>query len=317
MSFAAETKKELTQIEESTASACSELQAILALGAFFVTIEDRSQMMVETENVATARRIYTSLKGLFDVRPEVIVRKKMRLKKNHIYAVRLRGLQAEMVLSELGYEGVIQDGFLEPNWRAPDGDENKRAFLRGAFLAGGSVNAPGSQSYHLEVYSASPAMSECILTYMNEYDLHARRTARKKGFIVYLKEGEKIVDFLNLIGAVKALLKFEDTRILKGMRNQVNRLVNCETANLNKTISAAVRQMETIQYIEHRTGLEQLPDHLREVAQARIRYPEATLQELSRRLGNRVSKSGLNHRFKKLEELADRLRGGSSSQIGK
>lgn len=316
MSFAAETKKELTQIEENAANTRSELQAILALGASFVTLENRRQMLVETENVATARRIYTSLKGQFDARPEVIVRKKMRLKKNNIYAVRLTGGQAEGVLAELGYKAAIEDGPLTSVWVEPGDDESKRAFLRGAFLAGGSVNAPGSPSYHLEMYSASKVLAERILEYMNEYQLHARLTPRKKGYIVYLKEGEKIVDFLNLIGAVRALLKFEDTRILKGMRNQVNRLVNCETANLNKTISAAVRQLETIQYIEHRTGLEQLPEHLREVALARIRYPEATLQELSKRLGNRVSKSGLNHRFKKLEELANRLRGHTASQLG-
>lgn len=151
-------------------------------------------------------------------------------------------------------------------------------------------------------------MAETVLALMNDYELHARLTTRKKGYIVYLKEGEKIVDFLNLIGAVRALLKFEDTRILKGMRNQVNRLVNCETANMNKTIAAAVRQLENIQLIEAHMGLQQLPDSLRVAAELRLRYPEANLQELCRRMGNRVSKSGLNHRFRKMEEIAERLR---------
>ncbi|GEO26155.1 putative sporulation transcription regulator WhiA [Alicyclobacillus acidoterrestris] len=308
MSFAAETKKELTQIEQDACCAKSELQAILGLGGCFVTVDGRRQLVVETENVATARRIYTVLKETFGTRCEVIVRKKMRLKKNNVYAIRLTALQAEVVLSELGWTGETEDGPLAANWPKPDADCCNRAFLRGCFLAGGSVNAPGSPSYHLEIYAASANMAETVLALMNDYELHARLTTRKKGYIVYLKEGEKIVDFLNLIGAVRALLKFEDTRILKGMRNQVNRLVNCETANMNKTIAAAVRQLENIQLIEAHIGLQQLPDSLRVAAELRLRYPEANLQELCRRMGNRVSKSGLNHRFRKMEEIAERLR---------
>lgn len=313
MSFAADTKKELTQIDQQSCCARSELRAILGLGGCFAAIEGRRQLVVETENVATARRIYTILKEQFETRCEVVVRKKMRLKKNNVYAIRLPSAAAESVLEQLGWTGAVQDGPLAANWPKPDDDCCKRAFLRGSFLAGGSVNAPGSPSYHLEIYTVSEPMARMVLELMNEYELHARLTPRKKGHIVYLKEGEKIVDFLNLIGAVQALLKFEDTRILKGMRNQVNRLVNCETANLNKTITAAVRQLENIQYIDHRLGLQQLPDNLREVAELRLRYPEANLQELCRRLGNRVSKSGLNHRFRKIEEIADRLRGNRTT----
>lgn len=311
MSFAAETKKELTQTEQDESCRKSEICAILALGGSFVSADERRQLVVETENVATARRIYTSLKEQFAIRSEVIVRKKMRLKKNHVYAVRFPVTQAETVLAELGWSGAIRDGEVDAAWPIPENDECKRAFLRGCFLAGGSVNAPGSPSYHLEIYISSENTAMTVLTLMNEYDLHAKLTSRKRGYIVYLKEGEKIVDFLNLIGAVQALLKFEDTRILKGMRNQVNRLVNCETANMNKTIAAAVRQVETIQYVDHRIGLEQLPDHLREVAEVRLQHPEANLQELCHRLGNSVSKSGLNHRFRKLEHIAENLRSGT------
>lgn len=310
MSFAAETKKELTQIHQDECCTKSELRAILALSGTFIAAENGYNLVVETENVVTARRIYTSIKDLFKIRSEVIVRKKMRLRKNNVYGVRLSQMQATVVLGELGWTGVVHTGELDPDWPPPQSECCKRSFLRGCFLAGGSVNAPGSPSYHLEIYALSKLMGQFMLELMNEFELHAKLTSRKRGFIVYLKEGEKIVDFLNLIGAVHALLKFEDTRILKGMRNQVNRLVNCETANMNKTISAAVRQLETISYVDHRMGLEQLPDHLREVAEARLRNPEANLQELCRQLGNRVSKSGLNHRFRKLEEIAEHLRSG-------
>ena len=314
MSFAAETKKELTQLTSDAAASRFELMAILALGAVFKTFDGRSELAIETENVATARRIYTSLKDLCHVRPEVVVRKKMRLKKNHVYTVRLPRVQAEAVLSDLGYRGSYEEGPLSAAWDLPPVDELRRAFLRGAFLAGGSVNAPGSSSYHLEIYAPSRDLAHWVHELMNVYELHARMTNRKKGYIVYIKEVEKIVDFLNIIGAVRALLQFEDRRILKGMRNQVNRLVNCETANMNKTISAAVRQLEHIRWIEQTIGLDSLPEHLREVADIRLRHPEANLQELSKLLNGRVTKSGLNHRFRKLEEIA--LQHRDRSNIG-
>ena len=160
----------------------------------------------------------------------------------------------------------------------------------------------------MEITATNAEWARKIQSLMNEYGLHAKVIARKRGYVVYLEEGEKIVEFLSLIGAHQALLKFEDVRILKGMRNQVNRLVSCETANMNKTISAAVRQLEVIQFIDDHMGLSNLPDKLREVAEIRRKYPEVNLQELCDRMSHKVSKSGLNHRFRKLEEIADKLR---------
>ncbi|SIT02611.1 DNA-binding protein WhiA [Alicyclobacillus vulcanalis] len=308
MSFAAETKKELTQIASDPAATRYELMAVFALSASFRLKEGAGALVMETENVATARRVYTSIKQLFGLRPEVVVRRKMRLKKNHVYTLRLSRAQAEQVLEQLEYRGEIAEGPLACAWSLPRRDEARRAFLRGAFLASGSVNAPGSSSYHLEMYAHSHDLADWLMHLMNHYGLNARVTARKKGYIVYIKEVEKIVEFLSVIGAVRALLQFEDRRIVKGMRNQVNRLVNCETANMNKTISAAVRQLEHIRLIEHTLGLESLPEHLREAAMLRLQYPESNLQELSAAIGGRVSKSGLNHRFRKLEEIAQALR---------
>jgi len=312
MSFAGQTKKELTLVIADSCCRRTEMEAILAQSAEIVFVDDTRKILVaETENVATARRIYTQMKEQFHLQPEVAVRKKMRLKKNNVYGVRTTFAQAEQLVQSLG-------------WALPEGAGHltavlpkrvkaccKKAFLRGAFLAAGSVNAPGSNSYHLEINASSAGLANQIQTYMNHFGLHAKQIRRKKGYVVYLKEGEKIVEFLSVIGAHQALLKFEDVRIIKGMRNQVNRLVNCETANMNKTISAAVRQVEMIQYIDHRIGLEQLPPHLREVAEMRLELPETNLQELSERLSQRVSKSGLNHRFRKLEQIADQLREGT------
>lgn len=308
MSFAAQTKKELTLVVDPPCCQQTELSVIVAFNGVIRTVDGRVTLDVETENVATARRIYTQVKDLLHVHPEVVVRKKMRLKKNNVYAVRVSAAQVPVVLTGLGWEVPSEIGESSPVLPRPRKTCCRRAFLRGAFLAGGSVNDPGSNSYHLEVTAANLEQATLVLRMMNQhFDLHAKLIQRKNGYVVYLKEGEKIVEFLSIIGAHQALLKFEDVRILKGMRNQVNRLVNCETANLNKTIGAAVRQLEVIRYIDERIGLQSLPDHLREVAELRLRHPDINLQELSRRLTTRVSKSGLNHRFRKLEDIAAKL----------
>ena len=189
----------------------------------------------------------------------------------------------------------------------------KRAYLRGAFLAGGSVNNPETSAYHLEVYSLYKEHSEGLMQIMNEFDLNAKTIERKKGFVTYLKEAEKISDFLSLIGAHQAMMRFEDVRILRDMRNSVNRIVNCETANLNKTIGASVRQVENIKYIDRTIGIDQLPERLQEIARLRVAYKEVSLKELGEKLSSgTVSKSGVNHRLRKIDEIADSLRRGES-----
>lgn len=287
----------------------SELEAMLALNGVIQYLDGRKSLDVETENVATARRIYTLLKSQFELHPEVLVRKKMRLKKNNVYAVRVVQ-HFDRVLQGLGWKEWPEAGDIGPSDITKRKSCCRRSYLRGAFLAAGSVNDPGSSSYHLEVGANCQELARRLRDLMNGYGLHAKLIRRKKGYVVYLKEGEKIVEFLNIIGAHQALLKFEDVRILKGMRNQVNRLVNCETANLNKTIGAAVRQLEVIQLIDKHLGIANLPAKLREVAELRIKYPEVNLQELTMHLQQKVSKSGLNHRFRKLEEIAEKFRDG-------
>lgn len=308
MSFAAQTKKELTTVVADVCCSRAELQALVALNGRIHVVETRRVLDVETENVSTARRIYTQVREIAHLHPEVLVRKKMRLRKNNIYAVRITG-NVDKFLEMMDLHLDLDDLTAQ----VPEQSCCRRSWLRGAFLAAGSVNDPGSNSYHLEIAVHSPKLALRIQELMVDEDLNPRIIRRKNGLVVYLKEGEKIVELLSMMGAHQALLKFEDIRILKGMRNQVNRLVNCETANMNKTISAAVRQLEVIQLIDDRMGLDQLPDHLREVADARRRYPEVNLQELCQRLGNKVSKSGLNHRFRKLEQIADKLRGGQQN----
>ena len=184
----------------------------------------------------------------------------------------------------------------------------RRAYIRGAFLAGGSISDP-NKSYHFEIVCGELAQAEYVRDMINSFDLDAKIVTRKKTFVVYLKEGSQIVDVLNIMEAHIALMELENVRILKEMRNSVNRKVNCETANINKTVSAAVRQMEDIVYVRDTVGLDYLPEGLRDVALTRLENPDATLKELGILMADPVGKSGVNHRLRKISEIADKLRG--------
>jgi DNA-binding protein WhiA len=308
MSFAAQTKKELTLIETEPCCVKAELSALIRMNGAVQVSNQRVILDISTENAAIARRIYILLKKSFQVHIELLVRKKMRLKKNNIYIVRVP-VQVQEILAELG---IVSEGFQFNSGiekRVIKNNCCKRAYLRGAFLAGGSVNNPEGSSYHLEIASMYEEHCQALVHLANRVNLNARCIERKKGFVFYIKEGEKIIEFLSIIGAHQALLRFEDVRIMKDMRNSVNRLVNCETANLNKTIGAAVRQIENIKLLQKEIGLENLPEKLREVAEIRMQYPDVNLQEVGDLLKGPVSKSGVNHRLRKIDQLADKIRG--------
>jgi len=183
----------------------------------------------------------------------------------------------------------------------------KRAFIRGAFLASGSISAP-EKGYHFEIVCNTAEKAQRLCDMIGSFGIEAKVTLRKKNYIVYIKEGSQIVDILNVMEAHVALMNFENIRILKEMRNSVNRQVNCETANINKTVNAAVKQIEDIRYIERVKGFESLRDNLAEIAGLRLQYPEATLKELGMMLNPQVGKSGVNHRLRKLSVIADELR---------
>lgn len=317
MSFASETKKELTHMDVSDSDAKVELAAFIRMNGAISFSNQLVIMDVQTENAAIARRMYQLLKDLYEVPIELLVRRKMKLKKNNVYIVRLksgtRGILEDLRILEppMTFTKSIDRGFVKKR-------SAKRAYLRGAFLASGSVNNPETSSYHLEIFSVYEEHNEAICALMNQFDLNARTLERKNGFITYLKEAEKITEFLSIIGATSALLHFEDVRIMRDMRNSVNRLVNCETANLNKTINAAVRQIDNIKYIQSTVGLEALPERLRESAALRIANEDVTLKELGEMLTTgQVSKSGINHRLRKLDQIAERLRSGETpAQVG-
>ncbi|GIP46156.1 putative sporulation transcription regulator WhiA [Paenibacillus sp. J45TS6] len=307
MSFAAQTKKELTLIESEPCCEKAELSALIRMLGSVQLSNKKVILDVSTENAAIARRIYSLLKKHFQVHTELLVRKKMRLKKNNVYIVRVP-VRVQEILNELE---IVSEGFIFTPGINPNAIHKnccKRAYLRGAFMAGGSVNNPEGSSYHLEIASMYEEHCQALVDLANEFNLNARCIERKKGFIFYIKEGEKIIEMLSIIGAHQALFKFEDVRIMRDMRNSVNRIVNCETANLNKTIGAAVRQIENIKLLDKEVGLETLPDKLREVAEVRLANPDINLKEVGELLKGTVSKSGVNHRLRKIDEMAEKIR---------
>ena len=183
----------------------------------------------------------------------------------------------------------------------------RRAFLRGAFLAGGSISDP-NKSYHFEIVCKTLEQAEQLRDIINSFAIEAKIVERKKHQVVYLKEGAQIVDMLNIMEAHVALMNLENVRILKEMRNSVNRKVNCETANISKTVNAAVKQLEDIVFIRDKAGLDSLPDNLREIALLRLENPDAPLKELGTFLDPPVGKSGVNHRLRRISEIAETLR---------
>lgn len=306
MSYASEVKKELTTLEVHFGNAKAELMALIRMNGSLGLSNHRFILNVQTENPATARRIYSLLKQFYDVESELLVRRKMKLKKNNLYIVRLNK-GSDYVLKDLD----ILDGF-QLKETVPldflDDDAKVRSYLRGAFLATGSVNNPETSSYHLEIYSLYEDHNQTICEMMNRYSLNARTAKRRSGYITYLKEAEKIADFLSLIGATSSMLKFEDVRIMRDMRNSVNRIVNCENANFNKVADAANRQIESIKYLDKKIGLNNLPVKLQEIAIARMAHPEVSLKELGELVpGGPISKSGVNHRLRKIMEQAEKM----------
>lgn len=310
MSFAADVKKELTTLDVHRESAKAELAALIRMNGALSIANRHFVLNVQTENAAISRRIYTLLRDHYDVQAEFIVRRKMKLKKNNIYIVRLKqDTQAILmdldIFDDYGLSDQISDMIIGNN-------ERMKAYLRGGFLAGGSVNNPETSRYHLEIYSLYENHSRELQEMMGYFNLNAKTLNRRNGYITYLKGAEDISDFLTLIGATTSMLKFEDVRIVRDMRNSVNRLVNCETANMSKTIDAATKQIEAIDYIESRVGLEALNHKLREVAELRVLHPEISLKELGEIApSGPISKSGVNHRIRKIIEFADKLREGT------
>lgn len=309
VSYASDVKKELTSLPVHPEHAKAELAAFLRMNGVLSLHDHQFSLDITTENPAIARRIFSLIKTAYGIEPLLIVSKKMKLKKNYQYLVRLQK-QVHEILTDLeifdSNNGLIT-GIPE---KIMSSEQRAMSYLRGAFLASGSVNNPETSRYHLEIYSLYEDHNQDLLKLMNNFFyLNAKETRRRSGYIGYLKEAEKIGDFLHIVGAVNAMLAFEDLRIMRDMRNSVNRLVNCDTANLKKTANAAAKQVEDIQLIEEKFGLENLPEKLTVLARFRLTHPELSLKEVAAQIPDGpISKSGVNHRFQKIREIAKQLK---------
>lgn len=314
VSFSTKTKNELSRLEiEDIDSARAELAAIIQISGYMnLTGLKELDLEIGTENGATSRRIYNLFKMIYDYQPEIEVRKNTNLKRTNRYInivsddgmarhiLKDIGLIDEDTNLIFGIENRVSDKFKKNM-------EMRRAYLRGVFLGGGSLSNP-EKMYHLEFITNDHIFGEELLELLNYFSLNAKTIVRKDYHIVYIKEGEKIVDFLNIIGAHNALLKLENIRILKEMRNNINRIVNCETANIAKIANASLRQIQKIEKIQKHMGLETLPDNLRETAELRLENQNLSLAELGELHNPKVGKSGVNHRLRKLERIADNIK---------
>ncbi|WP_024622232.1 DNA-binding protein WhiA [Metaclostridioides mangenotii] len=312
MSFSTDTKNELARIlPEERSVAVAELAAIVkSAGSIQIAGYKKINLKILTELNSIARKVFKLLKNNFDINTTISINKNQMLKRNNSYVLTVTD---EMGATELLRElGMLEsgDGFFTVD-KVPEKlieqDECKRAFLRGAFLGGGSISDP-DKSYHMEFVTNSEEFAISLKDLINSIGLNSKIVPRKSNHIVYLKESEQISDLLSVIGAHNALLSLQNTKILKEMRNNVNRIVNCETANLSKTVNAAVRQVEDINLIQRTIGISNLPMNLQEIAQIRVEYEDMTLKELGEMLDPPIGKSGVNHRLRKIGEIAERLR---------
>lgn len=305
MSFAEDVKNELCRYENmSSQSELIEVSCLLRVrGSLLLGMKGAVGMRISTANNAVARRVFNILKKNFQLPTSVMVRKGLQLRKKNMYTLTVEpSEEGRQVMEELYLWPPTE---MVPTLSLRD-LEAKRAFLRGVFLGGGSVNKPQSY-YHLEFVTTNIVFAHKIVSLLKQFGIKAKITERKEELVVYVKDGDGVTSCLRIMGASQALLAFEEVRVMKEMRNQVNRQVNCETANLQKTVDAAIRQMEAIRRIEEHMELSDLPPKLQEVALIRLDHPTASLQELETLMDGRISKSGINHRLKKLQHIADNL----------
>lgn len=299
MSFSGTVKEELAaHVDAPRHCQLAELAALLHFCGSTCEAEGKSHLSLETENEAVIRKCFTLLEKTFKINKVGVQGRERRLlddstERKVIQALHLN--QEEIVLQAPVNSLLIKNSCCA------------RAFLRGAFLSIGSMSDP-EKSYHLEFVCSERQQAGQLQDIIQEFQIEAKSIRRKKYYVVYLKEGAAIVDLLNVMGAHVSLMNFENLRIVKEMRNSVNRRVNCETANISKTVTAASKQIEDIILIRDKYGFENLPDNLRQMAEVRLEYPDAALKELGGYLDPTVGKSGVNHRLRRLSEIAERIR---------
>ncbi len=312
MSFSSDVKDEL-ELQLNTARHCriAELAAIVSMcGHVKISANNKLILKIHTENIVVARKSFTLIQKTFNISTEIIIRSNSG-NTNKVYnlivtdhEMALKILQACKLIS---HDFEIREDFSISNNMVIRNTCCKRAFIRGAFLVAGSISNP-KKDYHFEIVVPFDRKAVQLQEIINTFGLEAKIVRRKKNFVIYLKESSQIVDILNIMEAHVALMKLENIRIYKDMRNSINRQVNCETANIGKTVKAASKQIEDINFIRNNHSFSKLSEGLEEIAILRVKHPDASLKELGEMLDPPLSKSGVNHRLRKISRIADKLR---------
>lgn len=299
MTFTRSVKEELTRLKLSKKEDLAEVSALLHINS-----ELDEVIVFSSKNIATIRRFYALIKALYNAEMETITKDDPRIaSKGYMVIIKT---QIDKIISEHGFE----EDTLNHELLTQSNDE-KRAYLRGAFLAGGSINDPISSNYHFEIFTKSKQEAIFIQRVMNHFELNAKITTRRDGLIVYLKEAEAISEFLKLVSAFSGVFTFEELRIQRDFNNNINRIINCEIANEKKTLNAANEQLLHIRFIKQYIDIDTIDPKIREIMELREEHVDASLLELSHayehKYGETISKSGINHRLTKIRQLKDDL----------
>ncbi len=312
MTFSSICKDEISRINlDRKCCVVAELAALIRTTGY-ISIKGYNKFEVEfvMENAVVIRRIFKMVKYLYNINSEITVKKTNRLKKNNNYCIKVNEEIAIQLLIDTKISKDSEINILKLNYGIPkslvEDSCCKRAYIRGAFLGCGSISDP-EKSYHIEFINNRQKHCRDLEALMNDFDLGVKSIKRKELYINYIKDSEKIVDLLNVMSAYNSLLSVENTRALKETRNNVNRVVNCETANLSKIIDTSVRQKNSINLLKKHNIIDKLPDGLRDLAYLRLENEDASLKELGEMLSPPLGKSGVNHRLKKIERIADEI----------
>jgi len=306
MSFTITIKEEISKIKSTRSEVIAELSAYIRNNG---TITN-DKITLTTENHFIVERVIDEFKELFDYKPKEEVIENLNFSKKELYQITI-DKELDLVEKELGVldeKGIYYD--VVPEYIV-GGEEEIKAYLKGAFLASGSINDPKKSRYHMEILANLPEEAVYVQKLLNNFDLNAKILNREKGYMIYIKEAEKISDFMKLIGAANAVLYYENVRIYRDQKNMTNRLNNCEQANMDKVFETASEQLKQIEIIEKNDGVMLLDDRTKVALEYRKKYPEVSLKELAEIIsietGKTLTKSGINHRMRKIKDLANRF----------
>ena len=307
MSFAKKVKAELGTVPVELEEQLAEFSAFLNINTEF-HIESKLKMLdFKTNNPAVARRFLQLVRTLYQAETSLITQQQTKLKKRQTVIIRIQS-KVEDIINEHG----LLENPIENQELSTQSPEAKRAYLRAAFLSSGSVNHPKTAEYHLEIHSKYTNQVVFIQRLMNAFDLNAKITKRRNGYIAYLKDAEGIRDFLQLVSAQNSVFQFEDIRIKRDFNNSINRVMNCEIANEKKVFIAANKQLQDIEIIEKFIPKQYIDKKIAQVIELRKKYNDSSLQELTlyyeKMIKDVISKSGLNHRLRKIKQLAEQIR---------